>query len=37
MTSKLLVALSVLGIIFLLAMLFFAFAIKAAIDGEVGM
>jgi hypothetical protein len=37
MTSKLLVGLSALGIIVLLAILFFPFAIKAAIDGEVGM
>ena len=37
MTSKLLVGLSALGLIVLLAIIFFAFAIKAAIDGEVGM
>ena len=37
MTSKLLVGLSALGIIVLLAILFVALAIKAAIDGEVGM
>jgi hypothetical protein len=36
MTRKLLVGLSALGIIVLLAIVFFAF-VKAAIDGEVGM
>jgi hypothetical protein len=36
-TRKLLVGLSALGIIVVLATIFFAYAIKAAIDGEVGI
>jgi hypothetical protein len=36
-TRKLLVGLSALGIIVVLTIIFFAYAIKAAIDGEVGM
>jgi hypothetical protein len=36
-TRKLLVGLSALGIIAVMAVIFFAYAINAAIDGEVGM
>jgi hypothetical protein len=36
-TRKLLIGLSALGVIVALAIIFFAFAIKVANDGEVGM